>query len=235
MDADRVRELLDQERERLLEVQGMLKHEHLDDSPEEESSGELSTYDQHQADVASDVFEREKEFSLLARVRLDLRDVDDAVARLGAGRYGTCQSCGAVIEDDRLEAMPATRFCIDHQSFWEAVRMTLTPPPGPMPGERRGTLEHLTELSALLNLDLLNADDELEERLTLSAEEAALRFHGPHQPDGRSHAARVEEAEARHFAEGVAERAPGERADEEWTDDLGAVLAEEERLGPAAT
>lgn len=235
MDADRVRELLGQERERLLEVQRVLEQEHLDDSPEEDSFGELSTYDQHQADVASDVFEREKEFSLLARVRLDLRDADDAFERLDAGRYGTCQSCGAVIDDDRLEAMPATRFCIDHQSYWEAVRMTLTPPPGPMPGERRGSIEQLTELSALLNLDLLSADDELDEHLTLSAEEAALRFHGPHQHDGRSHAARVEDAEARHSAEGAAENAPGEQADEEWTEDLGAALEEEERLGPATT
>lgn len=235
MDADRVRELLGLERERLLEVQRVLEHEHLDDSPEEDSFGELSTYDQHQADVASDVFEREKEFSLLARVRLDLRDVDDAFERLDAGRYGSCQSCGAVIDDERLEAMPATRFCIDHQSYWEAVRMTLTPPPGPMPGERRGSIEQLTELSALLNLDLLSADDELEEHLTLSAEEAALRFHGPRQHDGRSHAARVEDAEARHSAEGAAENAAGEQADEEWTDDLGAALDEEERLGPAAT
>ena len=232
MDADRVRELLEQERERLLEVQRVLEHEHLDESPEEDSFGELSTYDQHQADVASDVFEREKEFSLLARVRLDLRDVDDAFDRLDSGRYGTCQSCGATIDDDRLEAMPATRFCIDHQSYWEAVRLTLTPPPGPMPGERRGSIEQLTELSALLNLDLLSTDDELDEHLTLSAEEAALRFHGPHEADGRSHAARVEDAEARHFAEDAADSAPGEQADEEWTEDLGVVLADEERLGP---
>lgn len=235
MDAHRVRELLEQERGRLLELQQVLEHEHLDVSPEEESFGELSTYDQHQADVASDVFEREKNFSLLALVRLDRRDVDDAVARLDAARYGTCQSCGAVIDDDRLEAMPATRFCIDHQSYWEAVRMTLTPPPGPMPGERRGTLEQLTELSALLNLDLLSTDDELEERLTLSSEEAALRFDGPDERAGRSRAARIEDAEARQSADDADAQEPGERADEEWTEDLGAALDEEERLGPAAS
>lgn len=232
MDGHRVRELLGQERERLLEVQRLLEHEHLDESPEEDSSGELSSYDQHQADVASDVFEREKEFSMLARVRLDLRDVGDAFDRLDAGRYGTCQSCGAVIDDDRLEAMPATRFCIDHQSYWEAVRMTMTPPPGPMPGERRGTLEQLTELSALLNLDLLSADDEVEERLTLGPEEAAMRFDAPDEREGRSRAARVEDAEARHSAEDAADSAAGEQADDEWTEDLGAVLDEEERLGP---
>jgi RNA polymerase-binding transcription factor DksA len=35
--------------------------------------------------------------------------------RLDDGTYGSCQACGGDIGDERLEAVPATRFCIQHQ------------------------------------------------------------------------------------------------------------------------
>jgi RNA polymerase-binding transcription factor DksA len=41
-----------------------------------------------------------------------LRDVDHALAKLDGGNYGLCESCGAPIAEPRLEAMPATRWCI---------------------------------------------------------------------------------------------------------------------------
>ena len=41
-----------------------------------------------------------------------LSEVDQAIARLDAGTYGTCQSCGRGISPERLEAMPASRVCI---------------------------------------------------------------------------------------------------------------------------
>src|SRR5690606_16271032 len=127
-----------------------------------------------------------------------------------------------------------TRFCIDHQSYWEAVRMTITPPPGPMPGRapRGVSIDQLTELTALLNMDLLSHDDEVEDEVTLSPEEAALHFGGPDATQPGSRAERSQDAEAHHDAEEADGRAAGERADEEWTHDLDEVLAEEERLGP---
>ncbi|MBV9253112.1 MAG: TraR/DksA C4-type zinc finger protein, partial [Actinobacteria bacterium] len=30
--------------------------------------------------------------------------------------YGTCEACGKVIDEARLEALPAARFCLDDQS-----------------------------------------------------------------------------------------------------------------------
>jgi RNA polymerase-binding transcription factor DksA len=43
-----------------------------------------------------------------------LDDVERALSKLDDGSYGQCEVCGAPISDARLEAMPATRFCIDH-------------------------------------------------------------------------------------------------------------------------
>jgi RNA polymerase-binding transcription factor DksA len=96
-------------------LRATLENEHLHDEPEEDSSAELSHFDQHPADAASDAFEREKEFSILEQVQAELAAVDRALQRLDEGKYGTCEVCGDSITEERLAVMPATRFCIGHQ------------------------------------------------------------------------------------------------------------------------
>jgi RNA polymerase-binding transcription factor DksA len=120
MDPDAARRFLDDERGRLEQIRAGFDEEHLHDESEEESSGELSHIDQHQADVASDAFEREKDFSILEQVESELADVERALRRLDDGTYGTCEACGESIADERLEAMPAARFCLQHQQQAEA-------------------------------------------------------------------------------------------------------------------
>jgi DnaK suppressor protein len=41
-----------------------------------------------------------------------LADVDRALAKLDEGTYGLCDRCGAVISDDRLEALPWAVLCL---------------------------------------------------------------------------------------------------------------------------
>lgn len=43
-------------------------------------------------------------------------DVQDALKRIDAGTYGTCEVSGEEIEADRLEADPAARTCKAHMS-----------------------------------------------------------------------------------------------------------------------
>lgn len=116
MEAESARQYLEAEHDRLVHLRSSLENEHLHDEPEEDSSAELSHFDQHPADAASDAFEREKEFSILDRIQVELDDVERALKRLDEGTYGTCQACGRDIGDERLEAVPAARFCIQHQS-----------------------------------------------------------------------------------------------------------------------
>lgn len=40
-----------------------------------------------------------------------LEEIRDALLRIERGEYGICEACGRPIELDRLEALPATRFC----------------------------------------------------------------------------------------------------------------------------
>ena len=122
MEADDARQHLQSEHERLARLQAGFEAEHLHDETGDDSTGELSHLDQHAADVASETFEREKDFSILEQVEAELADVERALHRLDDGTYGTCEACGSAIGDDRLEAQPATRFCISHQAAAEGAR-----------------------------------------------------------------------------------------------------------------
>lgn len=46
------------------------------------------------------------------RARIELQRIDAALARLAAGTYGDCAACGEPIEPARLDASPATPFCL---------------------------------------------------------------------------------------------------------------------------
>jgi RNA polymerase-binding transcription factor DksA len=116
MDSDLARQRLAGERERLEGVRSTFDDEHLGDETESESTGELSSYDQHQADMGTETFEREKDLSILEQVEAELADVEHALRRLDDGTYGTCEVDGEPIPDDRLEAMPAARLCLAHQA-----------------------------------------------------------------------------------------------------------------------
>jgi RNA polymerase-binding transcription factor DksA len=122
MESDDARDRLTEEGDRLQQIRSGFDAEHLHDESEDESTSELSHLAQHSADVGSETFEREKDFSILEQVEAELADVDRALRRLDDGTYGTCEACGHPIGDDRLEAMPAARFCVSHQSEAEANR-----------------------------------------------------------------------------------------------------------------
>ncbi len=119
MDSDAARELLEQERGRLTSVREGLDAENPSDETENQSMSELSDVDQHQADVGTETFEREKDYSILERVEAELADVEHALHRLDDGTYGTCEACGRPIDEERLQAMPAARFCLDDQALAE--------------------------------------------------------------------------------------------------------------------
>jgi len=120
MESDDARDRLAEERERLEQVRAGFEAERLHEETEDESTSELSHLAQHSADVASETFEREKDFSILEQVEAELADVERALRRLDEGTYGLCEACGQSISDDRLEAIPAARFCIAHQAEAEA-------------------------------------------------------------------------------------------------------------------
>jgi RNA polymerase-binding transcription factor DksA len=71
-------------------------------------------YDDNFADSAQVAAEQGEAHVLASQLREQLADVDRALRKLEDGTYGKCERCGEPISDARLEAMPATRFCINH-------------------------------------------------------------------------------------------------------------------------
>lgn len=130
MERDEARELLEGEQHRLEGLRDGFDEENIHTESEDESVGQLSHLDQHLADQASETFEREKDFSILEQVEAELADVERALKRLDDGTYGTCEACGAAIGDERLAAMPATRFCVEHQQQAEAAAHADSRDPG---------------------------------------------------------------------------------------------------------
>jgi RNA polymerase-binding protein DksA len=125
MDADQARTRLDEERDRLSGIKAELDAAR--DESQQDSLEELSSYDQHQADVATETFEREKDLSILDNIEGELADIERALQRLDDGSYGTCEACGKPIGDERLEAMPATRFCLEDQGVAEQEQRVSAP------------------------------------------------------------------------------------------------------------
>jgi len=108
----KVRKRLEEERTRLEGVRDGLLREEAD----ADVSAELSNVDQHPGDLGSETFEHEKNLSLLEQVSDELLQIEAAFQRVEQGTYGTCQACGRPIGSERLEALPATRFCVDDQA-----------------------------------------------------------------------------------------------------------------------
>lgn len=75
--------------------------------------GSALAYDSNFADSSQVTAERGEVEALGAKLRDTLQEVEDALEKLAGGRYGTCENCGQPIDPVRLEAMPATRYCIN--------------------------------------------------------------------------------------------------------------------------
>ena len=65
-----------------------------------------------QADQGAKTFEREHELALTHNARELLVQNERAIARIEAGTYGTCESCGEAIGKARLQAFPRATLCV---------------------------------------------------------------------------------------------------------------------------
>jgi RNA polymerase-binding transcription factor DksA len=62
------------------------------------------------ADSATDEFDHDMAFSLLAHEQNALYEVNAAIRRIQDGTYGICEETGKAIPDERLQAVPWTRY-----------------------------------------------------------------------------------------------------------------------------
>ncbi len=64
------------------------------------------------ADTGAKTFQREHELALTENARDLLAQTERALARIGAGSYGSCESCGEPIGKARLQAFPRAVLCV---------------------------------------------------------------------------------------------------------------------------
>ena len=115
MDAEHARQLIVSEKVRLENLVRERETESgIGAESETDSISELASRDQHQGDIGTETFEREKDFSLLEQLEAEIGDLDAALRKIDEGTYGICEVCGRAIEPERLEAVPGTRTCIEH-------------------------------------------------------------------------------------------------------------------------
>jgi len=75
------------------------------------------------ADQASSAYTKEFLLSIGDAERRMLRQVDEALDKIRQDTYGLCESCGEMINERRLEALPFARLCIKCQEEEEEERI----------------------------------------------------------------------------------------------------------------
>jgi RNA polymerase-binding protein DksA len=107
IDLDTARKVLAEERDKLVRQLNELGSD---------ENGDLRTdldFGEGFADAAAVTSERTEVLGIVETLKHQLDEVDAAVAKLDAGTYGTCQSCGKEIGAARMEARPVSLLCVD--------------------------------------------------------------------------------------------------------------------------
>jgi RNA polymerase-binding transcription factor DksA len=121
------------------------------------NGGNESAFGMHQADAGSDAYDRDFALSLLAKEQDAIYEINEALTRIDAGTYGICEMSGETIFEERLEALPFTRFTVACQARIE--------------GEQRGGRWN-RPVRSLFGLDdsAEDSDDEKDEEETTTSQ-----------------------------------------------------------------
>jgi DnaK suppressor protein len=93
-------------------VAGAADYMHVEAAPSPDDEGELPS-ETNLADQATDLLEREIDWTLEENAGQLLAEIDAALQRIEDGTYGLCVRCGRPIDADRLEALPWATLCLD--------------------------------------------------------------------------------------------------------------------------
>ncbi|MGH9442135.1 MAG: TraR/DksA family transcriptional regulator [Thermoanaerobaculia bacterium] len=88
-----------------------ISHELVKNKDAGQESSEESTQDI--ADKATSSYTKEFLFSLSDTERTLVQRIEQALARIDDGSYGTCTHCANPLIEKRLEAVPWTPYCLD--------------------------------------------------------------------------------------------------------------------------
>lgn len=80
-----------------------------------EMSSEISHYDNHPADTASEIYTMETGIALKVREDKIYSQIESSLNDIEKGTYGKCKYCGNEISKERLDFIPYAEYCIECQ------------------------------------------------------------------------------------------------------------------------
>ena len=84
----------------------------LDRLTEPPTEGASVSFGKRVGDGTTEAVERLSTTATARSIFASIKDIDKALAKIDAGTYGICDSCGEPIPTARLEALPASSLCV---------------------------------------------------------------------------------------------------------------------------
>ena len=106
------------------EVENVIKtmNENRTTDQEKDYPTELSNYDNHPADLGTQLYMVGLNNALMIHQENILQEVQNALKKIEMGEYGKCELCGKEIPEGRLEAISYVRLCLECQEDNEPDR-----------------------------------------------------------------------------------------------------------------
>lgn len=80
-----------------------------------EMGTELSFYDNHPSDAATELFDKERGLALKGNEIAIIKKIEDSLKNIENHTYGKCMLCGKDIIEERLEFIPYAKHCVTCQ------------------------------------------------------------------------------------------------------------------------
>lgn len=96
----------------------------------DEYTTELSLYDNHPADLGTEMFIKEQDEGIISQFKNILDKIDTSLEDLEKGNYGICKRCRRQINEERLKLVPYLKYCIDcadTEEYYESAQRAYRP------------------------------------------------------------------------------------------------------------
>ena len=74
---------------------------------------ELSNYDNHPADIGTELFMMEQDNGFKNKIKDTLNEIENSLNDIREGKYGICKKCNKEINEERLKLIPYLKRCME--------------------------------------------------------------------------------------------------------------------------
>ena len=77
------------------------------------TNNEESSFDNHPADLATDLFMKEQELGFINQIKETINEINSSLRDIENRSYGFCSNCNKYIKEERLELIPYAKTCLE--------------------------------------------------------------------------------------------------------------------------